>query len=296
MSILVVNSGNCADQEQETRRHTLVGLPIAEGVQKQKSDQHLPSSHSRPDEAVREYNCLFKCRETSSTDMTSETKQLGSPKIGAYIESSRVIPTGATKRSDAIVGFNNISERCSVAHLELSVAPGSLSPRRLALNQNMPTSAHLVAANNLLSNMLPSNDVNCAVAIERSCCKLSIDATRSEEHLYSASLSSPNHSIVFHEKTTDRARVLDLVEIPEETVQEERYNRTQKDENQCSSTTAYGTNHELARNAKASSVLSKDASERDPSQQVSIPRCIILIIKRGLFFCMIVTVSVLFLA
>lgn len=96
MSILVVNSGHCSDEEQETQGRKLVGSPVVEGVQEKNSDQCLPSSHSRADDNVQECHCPFKCRETSSTDMTNETKQLG----------------------------------CSVAHLEGSVTPGSLNPSR----------------------------------------------------------------------------------------------------------------------------------------------------------------------
>eukprot|EP00268_Persea_americana_P039747 TRINITY_DN39383_c0_g1_i4.p1 TRINITY_DN39383_c0_g1~~TRINITY_DN39383_c0_g1_i4.p1 ORF type:complete len:402 (+),score=77.72 TRINITY_DN39383_c0_g1_i4:117-1322(+) len=88
--------GHCSDEEQETQGRKLVGSPVAEGVQEKNSDQCLPSLHSKADDNVQECHCPFKCRETSFTDMTNETKQLG----------------------------------CSVAHLEGSVTPGSLDPSR----------------------------------------------------------------------------------------------------------------------------------------------------------------------
>ncbi|RWR96096.1 hypothetical protein CKAN_02546200 [Cinnamomum micranthum f. kanehirae] len=191
--------GHCSDEEQETQGRKLVGSPVAEGVQEKNSDQCLPSLHSRADDNVQECHCPFKCRETSSTDMTNETKQLG----------------------------------CSVTHLEGSVTPGSLNP----------------------------------IVTEQSCFKLSTGVTRSEKGLYSANASSQSHPRVVHEKTSDRARVLDLMEIPEQIVQDASFNRTLNDENLCPSTREYGVKHEHTCNAKASSVLSKDMSVQDPHQQ-----------------------------
>lgn len=124
-----------------------------------------------------------------------------------------------------------------------------------------------MAANNLSSNMLPSNDLNSAGVTERSCCKLSIGVTRSEEGLFS-NASSQSHPTVVHEKTSDRARVLDLMEFPEQIVQKASFNRTLNDKNLCPSTREYGVKHEHACNAKASSVFSKDMSVQDPHQQV----------------------------
>lgn len=257
---LVNSSGHDSDQGQETWRYTSGGSPVVKGVQELNPDLHLPSSHPKPDDPVQEDRCPLQCVKTSPADIINEAKLSASPKSGASCgEEFRITSYGPTKKSEGITELDDILEGDSLAQLELSVAPPcSLSPSKGPAKQKMHTSADSVPAKKLLcSNMFQSNDMNSRIS-ERSC-KPTIDDARSDEHLDTAKPSNPNHSMLLHEE---------MVEIPDEKVQEMDYHSTLNDENPCSSTTEDGINCEQACDGKVSSVLSMNVPQQDPCLQV----------------------------
>lgn len=231
--------------------------------------EHLPSLHPKLDDVVKDH-CTSKCMEISLTDVTLDSKQCETHNFATSIgAASETILFDASRKYESVTELDNISVGGSVAQLELSVTlPYAVNPGKQVSNEKVHASTNSLSASNLSSsNMLPSG-MNSAIA-DLNCCKLSIDS--GSEKLFdlaNPSKQNPtNDNMVLCEEKRQKGRVLDLVEVLDEAVQETPHNKTQKDEDPCPITAEGGINHKRICDGKVSSVLSMNVSVRDSCQQ-----------------------------